>query len=276
MRPMPRVTVFIPTYNRARLLPEAIKSVLTQTYDDFKLVVSDNASDDSTPQVVASFDDPRLEYVRQPENSACSGTQVVPGAARHRVRADPAGRRPGLRAGARAIGHRARPPTARRRRTCRLRRDRREWQRAARSRELDVRSRARQGRERTGVHHRVDEVVLPRVCFHRSDAHRGTAGERHERRRLSRARLRHVAPYGRRRLGVRLRGRDAGRLPHPQQHALGRIRTAAGARLRAGDRDRRAPEDGQAALPRHARAAGSPSRGSCAVWPSRQGGTSSW
>lgn len=70
---MPRVTVFIPTYNRAGLLPEAIKSVLGQTYDDFKLVVSDNASDDSTPQVVASFDDPRLEYVRQPENLGLLG-----------------------------------------------------------------------------------------------------------------------------------------------------------------------------------------------------------
>ena len=65
---MPRVTILLPTYNRARLLPEAIKSVLGQTYDDFKLVVSDNASDDSTPVVMASFDDPRIEYVRQPEN----------------------------------------------------------------------------------------------------------------------------------------------------------------------------------------------------------------
>jgi glycosyltransferase involved in cell wall biosynthesis len=70
---MPRVTVFIPTYNRARLLSGAIKSVLAQTYDDFKLVVSDNASDDSTPQVVASFDDPRLEYVHQPENLGLLG-----------------------------------------------------------------------------------------------------------------------------------------------------------------------------------------------------------
>ena len=73
MRPMPRVTVFIPTYNRAGLLPEAIKSVLGQTYDDFKLVVSDNASDDSTTEIVASFDDPRLEYVRQPENLGLLG-----------------------------------------------------------------------------------------------------------------------------------------------------------------------------------------------------------
>ena len=36
-------------------------------------MVSDNASDDSTPQVVASFDDPRLEYVRQPENLGLLG-----------------------------------------------------------------------------------------------------------------------------------------------------------------------------------------------------------
>ena len=70
---MPRVTVFIPTYNRARLLPEAIESVLAQTYDDFRLEVSDNASDDATPEVVASFDDPRLEYVRQPENLGLLG-----------------------------------------------------------------------------------------------------------------------------------------------------------------------------------------------------------
>jgi glycosyltransferase involved in cell wall biosynthesis len=73
MAQMPRVTVFIPTYNRAGVLPEAIKSVLAQTYDDFKLVVSDNVSTDSTAEVVRSFDDPRLEYVRQPENLGMLG-----------------------------------------------------------------------------------------------------------------------------------------------------------------------------------------------------------
>jgi glycosyltransferase involved in cell wall biosynthesis len=75
MSPMPLVTVYIPTHNRARLLPEAMKSVLAQTYDDFKLVISDNASTDSTPQVVASFDDPRVEYVRQPQNLGLLGNQ---------------------------------------------------------------------------------------------------------------------------------------------------------------------------------------------------------
>src|SRR5215470_11015925 len=70
---LPRVTVFIPTYNRAKLLPHSIRGVLEQTFDDLRLVISDNASEDATPEVVASFDDPRIEYVRQPENLGLLG-----------------------------------------------------------------------------------------------------------------------------------------------------------------------------------------------------------
>lgn len=73
--PVPRVSVFIPTYNRAMLLPHAIRSVLEQTFDDLRLVISDNASEDETPEVVASFDDPRIEYVRQPANLGLLGNQ---------------------------------------------------------------------------------------------------------------------------------------------------------------------------------------------------------
>jgi glycosyltransferase involved in cell wall biosynthesis len=64
----PRVTVFIPTYNRAEWLGESITSALAQTYEDFVLVVSDNGSTDETPDVVAAFDDPRLRYVRLERN----------------------------------------------------------------------------------------------------------------------------------------------------------------------------------------------------------------
>jgi glycosyltransferase involved in cell wall biosynthesis len=56
------VTVGIPTRNRSKLLDKAIASVLEQSYRDFTLVVSDNASDDDTASVVASFRDPRLVY----------------------------------------------------------------------------------------------------------------------------------------------------------------------------------------------------------------------
>lgn len=63
-----RVTVFVPTYNRARWIGESIESALGQTYTDFVLVVSDNCSTDETAEVVAGFDDPRLVYVRQDEH----------------------------------------------------------------------------------------------------------------------------------------------------------------------------------------------------------------
>jgi glycosyltransferase involved in cell wall biosynthesis len=64
----PDVTVVLPTYNRADWLRGAIASVLRQTHENFVLIVSDNASDDNTPEVVRSFDDRRLEYVRHETN----------------------------------------------------------------------------------------------------------------------------------------------------------------------------------------------------------------
>ena len=63
-----RVTVVIPTFNRARFLPGAIDSVLAQTYGDFRLLVADNASTDETAAIVDRYDDPRVDYVRRPEN----------------------------------------------------------------------------------------------------------------------------------------------------------------------------------------------------------------
>lgn len=64
----PRVTVFVPTYNRAQWLRRTIETVLSQTYADFRLVVSDNASPDDTAEVVQSFSDDRLRYRRHKHN----------------------------------------------------------------------------------------------------------------------------------------------------------------------------------------------------------------
>jgi glycosyltransferase involved in cell wall biosynthesis len=67
------VTVFIPTRNRSHLLPHAVRSVLAQTFEDFRLVISDNASTDRTREVVAEFDDPRLSYVRHARDIGLTG-----------------------------------------------------------------------------------------------------------------------------------------------------------------------------------------------------------
>ncbi len=62
-----RISVVIPTHNRAELLPRAIASVLDQTYQRFELIVVDDGSTDATAEVVAAFEDPRLRYVRRQE-----------------------------------------------------------------------------------------------------------------------------------------------------------------------------------------------------------------
>ena len=64
----PRVTVTIPTYNRATMLRETLRSVLEQSYSNIEVFVSDNASDDDTGAVVESFGDPRVHYLRNERN----------------------------------------------------------------------------------------------------------------------------------------------------------------------------------------------------------------
>src|SRR4051794_24822077 len=65
---MARVTVIVPTYNRAGYLGEAISSILHQDYQDFELVVADNASTDRTAALLADVADTRLRHVRRPRN----------------------------------------------------------------------------------------------------------------------------------------------------------------------------------------------------------------
>lgn len=69
----PLVSVCIPTYKGAATLGAAIESVLGQTLVDLELVVVDDGSPDDTAGVVASFDDPRLRYVRNPTNLGPEG-----------------------------------------------------------------------------------------------------------------------------------------------------------------------------------------------------------
>ena len=58
---MSRISVIIPSYNRAHLVAEAIESVLNQTLTDSELIVVDDGSTDNTEDVVHSFTDPRLK-----------------------------------------------------------------------------------------------------------------------------------------------------------------------------------------------------------------------
>jgi glycosyltransferase involved in cell wall biosynthesis len=65
---MPNVSVIIPTYNRSDHLRAAILSVLGQTYQDFEVIVVDDASTDDTADMVRNIRDPRVRYVRHSTN----------------------------------------------------------------------------------------------------------------------------------------------------------------------------------------------------------------
>jgi glycosyltransferase involved in cell wall biosynthesis len=68
------VTAIIPTYNRAALLPRAIRSVLAQTHRPIELIVVDDGSSDDTEAVVRGFSDsnPSIRYIRQHNQGQCA------------------------------------------------------------------------------------------------------------------------------------------------------------------------------------------------------------
>ena len=66
-----KFTVVIPVYNRAREIERAIKSVLSQTFQDFEIIVVDDGSNDNTREVIESISDPRIRYVWQENAGAC-------------------------------------------------------------------------------------------------------------------------------------------------------------------------------------------------------------
>ena len=71
------VSVVLPTYNRAHTVRAAIDSVLAQSYEDFELIVVDDGSTDDTPAVVGDVSDPRVQYLRLPENRGANVARNV-------------------------------------------------------------------------------------------------------------------------------------------------------------------------------------------------------
>jgi glycosyltransferase involved in cell wall biosynthesis len=66
----PVVSIGLPVYNGREFLPRCLDSLLAQSFTDFELVLSDNASTDNTWQIVSAYAarDPRIRSIRQSEN----------------------------------------------------------------------------------------------------------------------------------------------------------------------------------------------------------------
>ncbi|MBI3899628.1 MAG: glycosyltransferase family 2 protein [Gammaproteobacteria bacterium] len=67
-RKIPIVTVIIPTYKRAQLVPRAIESVRRQSVADLEILVIDDCSPDDTESVVRAIADERIRYIRHSQN----------------------------------------------------------------------------------------------------------------------------------------------------------------------------------------------------------------
>ena len=64
----------MPVYNAARYVGDAVRSVLAQTFADFELLVIDDGSADASAEVVQSFSDPRIRFVRNERNLGLTPT----------------------------------------------------------------------------------------------------------------------------------------------------------------------------------------------------------
>ncbi len=70
----PRVSIGLPVFNGANYVGQALDSILRQTFEDFELIISDNASTDDTPAICQSYAarDRRIRYVRSDRNRGAS------------------------------------------------------------------------------------------------------------------------------------------------------------------------------------------------------------
>ena len=70
MSAVPRLSIGLPVYNSEIYLGQSIQSLLGQTYEDFELIISDNASTDATADICRSYakQDSRVRYIRQARN----------------------------------------------------------------------------------------------------------------------------------------------------------------------------------------------------------------
>lgn len=69
------VSVIMPSWNTGKFIAESIQSVIDQTYKNWELLIVDDCSTDNTDQVVASFNDDRIRYLKNKKNSGAALTR---------------------------------------------------------------------------------------------------------------------------------------------------------------------------------------------------------
>ena len=74
----PLVSVMLCSYNGAAHIKETIESILNQTYQNFELIIVDDASKDETPELIREFQDDRIKFIPLTENlNICNAGNVA-------------------------------------------------------------------------------------------------------------------------------------------------------------------------------------------------------
>ncbi|MEW6026951.1 MAG: glycosyltransferase [Planctomycetota bacterium] len=66
----PLISIITPTYNHEKYIAECIRSVLSQSYQDWEMLIVDDGSTDATADIIKRFRDPRIRYLRQENQGA--------------------------------------------------------------------------------------------------------------------------------------------------------------------------------------------------------------
>lgn len=68
-----KFSILIPTYNGAEVIGDTLRSILSQSFQDFEIIIQDDASEDNTVEVVKAFSDPRIKIFKNKKNLGYPG-----------------------------------------------------------------------------------------------------------------------------------------------------------------------------------------------------------
>lgn len=66
------VSIIMPSYNTAKYISDSIKSIQSQTYENWELIIVDDRSTDNSVEVIRSFNDPRIRLLQNDKNSGAA------------------------------------------------------------------------------------------------------------------------------------------------------------------------------------------------------------